>query len=281
MEYVGLRDDTSTTRSARLQILGRGGEIAFCHDSGVIQIADAKVPGNLRRLEHGPRVSALASSFDGAILASGSIDGTVKLWDWKHGTTLTTLSARAGPVGSIAWGPGDRRAGRHIRSRACSLGHGPSGTDPAMAQDGRTNALRRRVWSPGAGNLGGRRRDRDLRPGLAHAAGECCAGTRLISLHWRFSASGNRLVSSAADDTIRVWDVSTGIESAVLTAEGIGTEYLTVDPSARYAITGAHSFGFNHTVVCDLSTGTLLHLGPEPGTTCRFSVAGDGSGQRL
>ena len=37
------------------------------------------------------------------MLASGSVDGTMKLWDASTGKLLSTLTGHAGPVSSVAW----------------------------------------------------------------------------------------------------------------------------------------------------------------------------------
>ncbi len=71
-----------------VEILGSGGEIAYCREDDLIRICDGRAGRELRRLKHGPRIRALGLSSSGAMLASGSDDGTVKLWDWKQGAAL-------------------------------------------------------------------------------------------------------------------------------------------------------------------------------------------------
>jgi WD40 repeat protein len=54
-------------------------------------------------------VWGVAFSPDGRRLASGSHDGTVKVWDGATGTELVTLKGHAGTVWGVAFSPDGRR----------------------------------------------------------------------------------------------------------------------------------------------------------------------------
>jgi WD40 repeat protein len=54
---------------------------------------------------HGSSVGSVGFSPDGALLASGSLDGDVKLWQVSDGEELRTLTGHAGPVWSVAFSP--------------------------------------------------------------------------------------------------------------------------------------------------------------------------------
>jgi len=53
---------------------------------------------------HSARISGLACSPDGTMIASSSEDGTVKLWS-TNGTLLRTLTAQPCPLTALAWSP--------------------------------------------------------------------------------------------------------------------------------------------------------------------------------
>ena len=50
-------------------------------------------------------VKAVSFSPDGAILVSGSTDGTVKLWDVATGTNIATLRGHRNSVESVSFSP--------------------------------------------------------------------------------------------------------------------------------------------------------------------------------
>src|SRR5262245_22403767 len=72
------------------------------------------------RLRHGDRVTALAYSPDGRLLATASRDGTVRLWDVGNGREARVYRGHGGePVQAVAFAPGGRAvassAGKEVR----------------------------------------------------------------------------------------------------------------------------------------------------------------------
>lgn len=59
--------------------------------------------GTLRGHSHW--VFSVAFSADGAVLASGSEDRTIRLWDWRAGRESTVLTGHADCVRVLAFGP--------------------------------------------------------------------------------------------------------------------------------------------------------------------------------
>jgi WD40 repeat protein len=58
---------------------------------------------------HAGHVLAIAFSPDARQIASGGIDGTVRLWDTATGTPLRTLAGHTGHVHSVAFSPDGRQ----------------------------------------------------------------------------------------------------------------------------------------------------------------------------
>src|SRR2546430_796637 len=54
---------------------------------------------------HTSLVNSVAWSPDGQVLASGSDDRTVRLWDKKTGVLLHTLQGHSDRVNSVVWSP--------------------------------------------------------------------------------------------------------------------------------------------------------------------------------
>ena len=58
---------------------------------------------------HSRQVLSLAFTSDSKLLASGSVDKTIVLWDPVTGNQLRALKGHTGTVGSIAFSPDDKQ----------------------------------------------------------------------------------------------------------------------------------------------------------------------------
>jgi len=85
---------------------------------------------------HWGAVSCLAYSSDGAILATGSSDETVKLWERSTGKERTTLRGHRSGISAIAFSPDDRTlasAGMDDAVRLWAVRQGFHGNSSAVA----------------------------------------------------------------------------------------------------------------------------------------------------
>jgi WD40 repeat protein len=183
---------------------------------------------------HARAVPALVFSPDGTILASGSEDRTVKLWDLGAGKEIGTLEHTAG-VDAVAFAPDGKTlasggkdetvtlwdvdrtgktAGRFGKEVATLRGHTRPVSALAFTPDGKVLASASwdhtvKLWDPATG------RERATLEGHADAV-RCLAVT----------ADGKTLVSGGDDGTVRVWDLgldekdSSKIGKAVRTLRG-------------------------------------------------------------
>ena len=135
---------------------------------------------------HRDWVWALAFSPDTDLLASGSLDGTVRLWHATDGRASHTLKVPA-------LGKSDTRRNSAVRS----LAFGPYGKVVAAGCSDRTI----RVWNAPSG--------KPLASLLGHQ-------DEVLGL--AFHPNGRFIASSSADKTIRLWDILTGELLQILTA---------------------------------------------------------------
>ena len=139
------------------------------YDTNSIRVMEAPTPDIA--LEHPEMVSSISFNPDGSLLASGSYDGLIRIWDIRKGTLLgTPMSGHTSRVHSVSFS----RDGRYLVSA--------SGDHTIRIWDTRT---REQIGKPLIGHLS------DVNTAV-------------------FSPDGKTIVSASSDRTVRIWDVDTG-----------------------------------------------------------------------
>jgi WD40 repeat protein len=171
----------------------------------------------LRTFEgHSFDINSLAVTPDGSKVVSGSSDQTIRVWDLARGVEVLTLRAHTGSVGVVAVTPDSRYA--------------VSGSND--------NTLR--LWDLTAPS----RPDGNRHLGQVNAAAITADGRRAVT------AAGAGSPLAAADNTLKVWDTTTGTELATLNGHLDEVWAVTITPDGRRAVSGSD----DHTVrVWDLA----------------------------
>ena len=204
----------------------------------MLELLDRDIPGAdqkdlrefawyyLRRLAHRERatqaghtdeVHSVTYSPDGTMLASGSKDGTIRLWDAATGQEWAVLGGHAGEVNRVAFSPDGRILASASddgtvkfwdvatrRERATLQGHAGEVTAVAFAPDGQVLASGGedrliRFWDVGTQAQGPPLR------GHSH---------RIQSL--AFAPDGRTLASASRDRTVKLWDLARQAEPRTL-----------------------------------------------------------------
>lgn len=154
-----------------------------------------------RKVEaHAHRVQCLAVSADGARLASGAKDGTIKLWNSASGAEEGTIAGHAGGVWCVAFSP----------------------DGGLLASSGEDDLAK--VW---------RIADRSLVHTLAKHE-KSMLGVMAVAFH----PDGRRLATGGYDRTIRLWKVETGEELSVLQGHGRGVMALAFSHDGKRLASG-------------------------------------------
>ena len=130
------------------------------------------------------QVISVAFSPDGRMLATGSGDQTVKLWDTAGGNELRSSRGHSAPITSVAFSPD---------GRVLASGGGQLGGDGVNAN----NAIK--LWDVASGAA--------LRTLIGHSAWVTAVA---------FSRDGKLLASASGDRTVKLWDTTSGREQRTL-----------------------------------------------------------------
>ena len=177
-------------------------------------------------------VYSIAFSHDGRLLAAGSADGTVRLWDVANPARPTPVAGREGSRGrravgyvqSVAFSADGGRSPPAPRSRPSGCGTCPARRLPPVPQMPLTGPA---GWSPASRSaLPGRRWRRPAKI-TRSGSGRCARrepppadGTLAGAIDWAnavaFSPDGRSLAEGTSDASVLVWNLATRAITATL-----------------------------------------------------------------
>jgi hypothetical protein len=145
-------------------------------------------------------IDSVALSSDGRILASGSRDKTIKIWNVSTGQEINTLKGHSRSVNSVAFSP--------------------DGKTLASSSRDRDNTIK--IWNVATGQ-----KITTLK------------GHSNLVLSVAFSPDGKTLASGGWDNTIKIWNVSTGQEISTLKGNSISVNSVAFSPDGKTLATSA------------------------------------------
>ena len=168
---------------------------------------------------HKLRVSSLAFKPNSYLLASGSHDNTIRIWDVRDRDNLRhvrTLRGHTGWVESVAWSPDGRVLASASQDGTVRLWNPNNGINFAVLR-GHTEEVECLAWSPDGRILASGSRDNTIRLWNPDTHGTRRV-LRDISSVWAlaFHPNGQTLASGNGNNQIRLWNPNTGAQTTPL-----------------------------------------------------------------
>jgi WD40 repeat protein/serine/threonine protein kinase len=163
---------------------------------------------------HTDRVRTVAVSPERGIIASGSRNNTIILWDSASGKpALPPLTGHTGPINSLAFSPDGRTLVSGSADGTLRLWNAATGELIGAPLEGHTDEVWSVAFSPDGALIASGSADTTIRLWNAvtgEPIGAPLGGHADIVFAVAFSPDGELLASGSGDTTIRLWDVATG-----------------------------------------------------------------------
>jgi WD40 repeat protein/translation initiation factor IF-1 len=166
---------------------------------------------------HVERVNSLAFSPDGKILASGSSDTKIKLWNAETGLELQTLTGHTVGVNALAFSPDGKTLASGGADKLVKLWSVENGQE-LRTLTGHTGSVDSIMFSPDGKTLASGSWDGSIKLWSVDTGREpkTLTGHTYYTDALAFSPDGKTLASGGADELIKLWNVENGQELRTL-----------------------------------------------------------------
>ncbi len=201
-------------------------------------------------------VISVSYSPDGQTLASGSFNGSIKVWDIETGAEITTLTGHQGWISGVSYSPDGKTLASSSRDGSIKLWDVEMGVE-ITTLTGNQGSIRSLRYTPDGKTLASGGKDGSLKVWDVETGAEITTFTG--HQEWvnsiSYSPDEKTLASGGDDKTIKVWDAETGVVITTLTGHQGSVYSISYSPDGKTLASGSQDGSIK---VWDIETGAEI-----------------------
>lgn len=189
---------------------------------------------------HTEQVLATTWSPDSKLIASGSRDKTVQVWDALSGSHATTYRGHSGAIAALAWSPDVQAIASGSWDQTVQIWNPLNGTHQ-LTYGGHSADVTTVAWSPDGVLLASGSEDQTIQIWNAHAGTlmqKYRGHTEAVTVA-AWSPDGKYIASGSKDTTVQIWEAASGKLLIVFRKHSGEVTSLAWSPDGRYIASGS------------------------------------------